>query len=66
MNLVNRVVPIVGGAVAGGVIALVVASGSTTTHSVTKRPLGIYMSNGGKPKQVASFGIGGTDFELMK
>jgi branched-chain amino acid transport system substrate-binding protein len=39
---------------------------NTTTHSVTKRPLGIYMSNGGKPKQVASFGIGGTDFALIK
>jgi len=39
---------------------------NTTTHTVTKRPLGIYMSNIGKPKQVASFGIGGADFELTK
>jgi branched-chain amino acid transport system substrate-binding protein len=38
----------------------------TTTHTVTKRPLGVYMSNNGKPKQVASFGIGGADFELTK
>ncbi len=39
---------------------------NTTTHTATKRPLGVYMSNNGKPKQVASFGIGGTDFELTK
>jgi branched-chain amino acid transport system substrate-binding protein len=38
----------------------------TTTHTVTRRPLEIYMSNGGKPKQVASFGIGGIDFDLTK
>src|SRR3984957_1210270 len=38
----------------------------TTTHTATKRPLGVYMSNNGKPKQVASFGIGGADFELTK
>ena len=30
-----RVLPIIGGAIAGGAIALAVASGSTTTHSVT-------------------------------
>ncbi len=35
MSRLNRIIPIVGGAVAGGVIALVVASGSSTTHSVT-------------------------------
>jgi S1-C subfamily serine protease len=35
MNRLNRIIPIVGGAVAGGVIALAVASGSSTTHSVT-------------------------------
>lgn len=35
MKRLNRVFPIVGGAIAGGVIALAVASGSTTTHSVT-------------------------------
>ena len=39
---------------------------NTTTHTVTKRPLGIYMSNNGKPKQVAAFGIGGAEFELTK
>ncbi len=35
MKGLSRVLPIVGGAVAGGAIALAVASGSTTTHSVT-------------------------------
>src|SRR5260370_1444993 len=30
---------------------------NTTTHSVTKRPLGISMSNGCKPNQLASFGL---------
>jgi putative serine protease PepD len=35
MKLLTRVLPIIGGAVAGGAIALAVASGSTTTHSVT-------------------------------
>jgi putative serine protease PepD len=35
MRRPSRVLPIIGGAVAGGAIALAVASGSTTTHSVT-------------------------------
>jgi S1-C subfamily serine protease len=35
MKPLNRALPIVAGAVAGGVIALAVASGGTTTHSVT-------------------------------
>ncbi len=35
MSRLSRILPIVGGAVAGGAIALAVASGSTTTHSVT-------------------------------
>jgi putative serine protease PepD len=35
MSRLNRIFPIVAGAVAGGAIALAVASGSTTTHSVT-------------------------------
>src|ERR1700749_2331373 len=35
MKLLSRVLPIVGGAIAGGAIALAVANGSTTTHSVT-------------------------------
>ena len=35
MKRLSRLIPVIGGAVAGGVIALVVASGSSTTHSVT-------------------------------
>jgi putative serine protease PepD len=35
MSPMNRFVPIVGGAIAGGVIALAVASGGGTTHSTT-------------------------------
>jgi putative serine protease PepD len=35
MSRFSRLVPIVGGAIAGGVIALVVASGSSGTHTVT-------------------------------
>jgi putative serine protease PepD len=35
MSRFSRLIPIIGGAVAGGVIALVLASGNTTTRSVT-------------------------------
>ncbi|HTU86571.1 MAG TPA: trypsin-like peptidase domain-containing protein [Solirubrobacteraceae bacterium] len=35
MKLLTRLLPIIGGAVAGGAIALAVASGSTTTNSTT-------------------------------
>jgi len=35
MKTLTRILPIIGGAVAGGAIALAVANGSTTTHSVT-------------------------------
>jgi S1-C subfamily serine protease len=35
MSRISRLVPIVGGAIAGGAIALVVASGSSGTHTVT-------------------------------
>jgi putative serine protease PepD len=35
MKSISRLLPVIAGAVAGGVIALVLASGSTTTHSVT-------------------------------
>jgi putative serine protease PepD len=35
MKSLSRVLPIIGGAVAGGVIALAVAGGGTTSHSVT-------------------------------
>jgi putative serine protease PepD len=35
MKVLTRLLPIIGGAIAGGLIALAVATGSTTTHSVT-------------------------------
>jgi putative serine protease PepD len=35
MKRLSRLLPIIGGAIAGGAIALAVANGSTTTHSVT-------------------------------
>ncbi len=35
MKTLTRILPIIGGAVAGGAIALAVANGGTTTHSVT-------------------------------
>ncbi len=35
MKRLSRLLPIIGGAIAGGAIALAIASGSTTTHSVT-------------------------------
>ncbi len=35
MSRIGRLVPIIGGAIAGGAIALVVASGSSGTHTVT-------------------------------
>jgi S1-C subfamily serine protease len=35
MTRLSRLIPIIGGAIAGGVIALVIASGSGTTHYVT-------------------------------
>jgi branched-chain amino acid transport system substrate-binding protein len=38
----------------------------TTTHTAAKRPLGVYMSNGGKPKPVATFDLGGANFQLVK
>jgi branched-chain amino acid transport system substrate-binding protein len=38
----------------------------TTTHKPKTRPLGVYKSNGGKPKQVASFDLGGANFKLLQ
>jgi putative serine protease PepD len=35
MNTFNRVMPVIGGAIAGGVIALVIAGGSSGSHSTT-------------------------------
>jgi branched-chain amino acid transport system substrate-binding protein len=39
---------------------------NTASHSLKARPLGVYTSNKGKPKQVASFSLGGGDFKLLK
>jgi branched-chain amino acid transport system substrate-binding protein len=44
-----------------GVIALDINS-----HSVTERPLAVYKSNGGKPKPVATFDLGGANFKLVE
>lgn len=44
-----------------GVIAL-----DTTSHSVKQRPLGVYKANGGKPLPVATFDLGGANFQLVK
>jgi hypothetical protein len=43
-----------------GAIAL-----DTATHTVKTRPLGVYKANGGKPKQVAEFDLGGANFKLL-
>jgi len=43
-----------------GVIAL-----DTENHTPKTRPLGVYKSNGGKPKQVAEFDLGGANFKLL-
>ncbi len=44
-----------------GVIAL-----DTSSHSVKQRPLGVYKANGGKPFPVATFDLGGANFQLVK
>ena len=44
-----------------GVIAL-----DTSSHSVKQRPLGVYKANGGKPVPVATFDLGGANFQLVK
>jgi putative serine protease PepD len=52
MTRLNRLIPIVGGAVAGGAIALAVASGSSTTHSVTTTT--VLQQNQGVPTSLSS------------
>ena len=37
----------------------------TTTHTVVKRPMGIFTIKGSTITRVASFGIGGTDFQIL-
>jgi branched-chain amino acid transport system substrate-binding protein len=36
------------------------------THSVEKRPLAVLASNGGEPKALATFELGGAEFKLVK
>jgi ABC-type branched-subunit amino acid transport system substrate-binding protein len=36
------------------------------THSVNSRPLAVLATNGGEPKKLATFELGGADFELAK
>jgi putative serine protease PepD len=55
MKTLTRLLPIIGGAVAGGAIALAVASGSTTTHSVTTTTV---VQPSGSPALPTSFANG--------
>ncbi len=52
MSSLSRWVPIIGGAIAGGVIALVIASTTTSTHSVTTTTV---VQQGGGQSEPASF-----------
>src|ERR1039458_9566323 len=52
MSSLSRWVPIIGGAIAGGVIALVIASNTTSTHSVTTTTV---VDQGGGQSEPASF-----------
>jgi putative serine protease PepD len=55
MKSLTRILPLIGGAVAGGVIALVIASGSTTTRSVTTTTV---VQPAGSPALPTSFSNG--------
>jgi S1-C subfamily serine protease len=55
MKTLKRILPLIGGAVAGGAIALVVANGSTTTHSVTTTTV---VQPAGSPALPTSFSNG--------
>ena len=55
MRTLTRLLPIIGGAVAGGAIALAVANGSTTTHSVTTTTV---VQPAGSPALPTSFSNG--------
>jgi putative serine protease PepD len=55
MKTLTRLLPIIGGAVAGGAIALAVANGSTTTHSVTTTTV---VQPAGSPALPTSFANG--------
>jgi S1-C subfamily serine protease len=55
MKTLTRLLPIIGGAVAGGAIALAVANGSTATHSVTTTTV---VQSAGSPALPTSFNNG--------
>ncbi len=55
MKTLTRILPIIGGAIAGGAIALAVASGSNTTHSVTTTTV---VQSSGSPSLPTSFSDG--------
>jgi S1-C subfamily serine protease len=55
MKTLKRILPLIGGAVAGGAIALAVANGSTTTHSVTTTTV---VQPAGSPALPTSFSNG--------
>ena len=55
MKRLTRILPIIGGAIAGGAIALAVASGSNTTHSVTTTTV---VQSSGSPSLPTSFSDG--------
>jgi putative serine protease PepD len=55
MKRLSRLLPVIGGAVAGGAIAFAVASGSTTTHSVTTTTV---VQPAGSPALPTSFSNG--------
>ncbi|HET6864367.1 MAG TPA: trypsin-like peptidase domain-containing protein [Solirubrobacteraceae bacterium] len=55
MKTLKRILPLIGGAVAGGAIAFVIANGSTTTHSVTTTTV---VQPAGSPALPTSFANG--------
>jgi putative serine protease PepD len=55
MKTLTRILPLIGGAVAGGAIALVIAHGSSTTHSVTTTTV---VQPAGSPALPTSFANG--------
>jgi putative serine protease PepD len=55
MKTLKRILPLIGGAVAGGAIAFAVANGSTTTHSVTTTTV---VQPAGSPALPTSFANG--------
>ena len=58
MSRLNRIIPILGGAVAGGVIAFAVSSGGGTTHSVTTTTVVAPASSSSVPTSLTGTGSG--------